>query len=45
MMSSGYASNKQTIELKSMGVEGFLKKPYRQRDLVEAVHAVHTKPS
>jgi DNA-binding response OmpR family regulator/signal transduction histidine kinase len=45
IISSGYASNKQTIELKSMGVEGFLKKPYRQRDLVEAVHAVHTKPS
>lgn len=45
IISSGYASNKQTIELKSMGVEGFLKKPYRQRDLVEAVHAVHVKPS
>jgi len=40
LVSSGYASNKQTIELREMGVEGFLKKPYRQNELVKAVNTV-----
>jgi DNA-binding NtrC family response regulator len=40
LVSSGFASNKQTIELKELGVEGFLKKPYRQNQLVEAVDKV-----
>ena len=41
LISTGYASNKQTLELESMGVLGFLRKPYRQSDLVDAVNAVH----
>ena len=40
LVSSGFASNKQTIELRELGVEGFLKKPYRQNELVEAVNKV-----
>ncbi len=40
LVSSGFASNKQTVELRDMGVEGFLKKPYRQSELVEAVNRV-----
>ena len=42
LISSGFASNKQTIELKEMGVDGFLKKPYRQSELVAAVNRVVT---
>ena len=42
LVSSGFASNKQTIELREMGVEGFLKKPYRQNELLEAVNKVFT---
>ncbi len=41
LISTGYASNKQTLELESMGVLGFLRKPYRQSDLVSAVNAIH----
>lgn len=44
LISSGFASNKQTIALKEMGVEGFLKKPYRQSELVEAVNSVVSAP-
>ena len=44
LVSSGFASNTQTIELKELGVEGFLKKPYRQSDLVEAVNKVVNIP-
>jgi len=40
LVSTGYASSKQTIELKELGVEAFLKKPYRQSELVEAVGKV-----
>jgi DNA-binding response OmpR family regulator/signal transduction histidine kinase len=40
LVSTGYASSKQTIELKELGVEAFLKKPYRQSELVEAVSKV-----
>jgi DNA-binding response OmpR family regulator/signal transduction histidine kinase len=40
LISTGYASNKQTIALKEMGVEGFLKKPYKQSELVKAVHNI-----
>ena len=40
LVSTGYASNKQTVELKELGVEGFLKKPYRQSELVQAVNKV-----
>jgi len=38
LVSTGYASNKQTVELKELGVEGFLKKPYRQSELVKAIN-------
>ena len=44
LVSSGFASNAQTIELQEMGVEGFLKKPYRQNELVEAVNKVVNLP-
>ena len=40
LVSTGYASNRQTVELKELGVEGFLKKPYRQSELVMAVNKV-----
>ena len=40
LVSTGYASSKQTIELEELGVEAFLKKPYRQSELVEAVSKV-----
>ncbi|MEA3392656.1 MAG: response regulator [Candidatus Marinimicrobia bacterium] len=40
LVSTGYASSKQTIELKELGVEAFLKKPYRQSELVEAVNKI-----
>ncbi|MCK5816991.1 MAG: response regulator [Candidatus Marinimicrobia bacterium] len=40
LVSTGYASNKQTIELKELGVKAFLKKPYRQSELVEAVNKI-----
>ncbi|MCD6447118.1 MAG: response regulator [Candidatus Marinimicrobia bacterium] len=40
LVSTGYASSKQTIELKELGVEAFLKKPYRQSELVKAVDKV-----
>ncbi|MCF7832107.1 MAG: response regulator [Candidatus Marinimicrobia bacterium] len=40
LVSTGYASNKQTVELRNLGVEGFLKKPYRQSELVDAVNKV-----
>jgi len=44
LVSTGYASSKQTIELKELGVEAFLKKPYRQSELVEAVNKIINHP-
>ncbi|MEA2077659.1 MAG: response regulator [Candidatus Marinimicrobia bacterium] len=44
LVSTGFASNKQTIALKELGVEGFLKKPYRQSELVDAVNKVVNLP-
>jgi nitrogen-specific signal transduction histidine kinase/CheY-like chemotaxis protein len=40
LVSTGFASNNQTAALKELGVDGFLKKPYRQSELVEAVSRV-----
>ncbi|MBW6458051.1 MAG: response regulator [FCB group bacterium] len=35
IISSGFANSEQTTTLKEMGVNGYLKKPYRQSELVE----------
>jgi PAS domain S-box-containing protein len=35
IISSGFANSEQTTTLKEMGVNGYLKKPYRQSDLID----------
>lgn len=45
LISTGYANTQQTMELEKMGVTNFLRKPYRQSDLVDAVNALHQVPN
>jgi DNA-binding NtrC family response regulator len=41
LISTGYASSHQTMELEKMGVKNFLQKPYRQSEVVNAVNTLH----
>ncbi len=40
LISSGFANNKQTNALKKMGVNGYLRKPFRKSELIDAIEAV-----
>ncbi|MBN2780472.1 MAG: response regulator, partial [Candidatus Marinimicrobia bacterium] len=40
LISSGFANNEQTTALKELGVKGYLKKPYRQSDLIKAIENI-----